>query len=340
MKEFWQRIAAVAGSNGGLKSLALIIARSDQSMKEFWEKIVAVAGSNVGLKALALIIAVGLWLAGHRDTERAIEVPVEFRNIPADLMVMDNRVDYVVLRLMGPRTLVSTLDADEMKLSLDLNGAKSGSLSYPLAANYFNIPRGVSVARITPPVVHLRLEPVVRRTLPVSVRMSGKPASGYRIAQTIVRPESVAVEGPAEDVSRLDAIETVPVDIEESRGGSRRRVRLSTDGKPLTIIPEQVEVSIAIEEEQTARDFDRIDVSAKGFKGNYTVAPPTAFLRLSGPKSVMEKLKLTSDQVYVDLRGMSLGDHSVPLTVELPAAIKVLEQRPQRFRVHIIKLAE
>src|SRR4030095_12533779 len=125
MKEFWQRIAAVVGSN--VKALAPIIARSDQSMKEFWEKIVAVAGSNVGLKALALIIAVGLWLAGHRDTERAIEVPVEFRNIPADLMVMDNRIDYVVLRLMGPRTLVSTLDADNLNLSLDLNGANTAA---------------------------------------------------------------------------------------------------------------------------------------------------------------------------------------------------------------------
>jgi YbbR domain-containing protein len=340
MKPFWQRVVAGAGNNLNLKSLALIIARSDQSMKEIWEKIVAIAGSNVGLKALALIIAVGLWLAGHRDTERAIEVPVEFRNIPADLMVMDNRVDYVILRLMGPRTLVSTLDADEMRLSLDLNGAKSGSLSYPLAANYFNIPRGVTVARITPPVVHLRLEPVVRRTLPVSVRMSGKPAAGYRITQTIVQPESVAVEGPAEDVGRLDAIETVPVDIEESRGSSRRRVRLSTDGKPLTIIPEQVEVSIAIEEEHVSREFDRIDVSAKSFKGNYTVAPPTAFLRLSGPKSVMEKLKLTADQVYVDLSGMSIGDHSVPLTLDLPPAVKVLEQKPQRFKVHILKSAE
>jgi hypothetical protein len=137
-------------------------------MKQVWEKVVSLAGSNFGLKVLALIIAVGLWMAGHRDTERAIEVPLEFRNIPADLMVMDNRIDYVVLRLMGPRTLVSTLDADNLKLSLDLDGVKSGTLSYPLAPNDFSVPRGVTVARITPPVVHLRLEPVAKRTLPVN----------------------------------------------------------------------------------------------------------------------------------------------------------------------------
>jgi hypothetical protein len=70
-------------------------------MKQLWEKIVALAGSNFGLKALALTIAVGLWLAGHRDIERSIEVPVEFRNIPGDLMVMDNRVDFVVCGLPG-----------------------------------------------------------------------------------------------------------------------------------------------------------------------------------------------------------------------------------------------
>ena len=85
-------------------------------MKQLWEKIVALAGSNFGLKALALTIAVGLWLAGHRDIERSIEVPVEFRNIPGDLMVMDNRVDFVVLRVTGPRTLVSTIDADELEV--------------------------------------------------------------------------------------------------------------------------------------------------------------------------------------------------------------------------------
>jgi len=309
-------------------------------MKQYWEKIVALAGSNFGLKALALTIAVGLWLAGHRDIERAIEVPVEFRNIPSDLMVVDNRVDYVVVRLMGPRTLVSTLDAEDMKLVLDLNGAKPGSVSYPLSAGSFNLPRGATIARITPPVIHLRLEPVVRRTLPVSVRISGKPAEGYRIAQTTVQPENVSVEGPAEDMRRLAAIETVPVDIEESRGVVKRKVRLSTDGKSLTIVPEQVDVSIAIVEEQVTREFDRIPLQAKDFKGSYSVTPPSLYLRLSGPKSVVEKLKLTSDHVYLNIKGMALGDHSVALSFNLPTEVKIEEQRPQRFRVKITKLAE
>src|SRR5207247_9756083 len=112
-------------------------------MKALWEKIVSLGGSNIGLKVVALVIAVGLWVAGHRDVERAVEVPVEFRNIPSDLMVLDNRVDYVVLRLTGPRTLVSTLDAGDLKLVLDLDGAKAVSVSYRLTSTFFLIPVSV-----------------------------------------------------------------------------------------------------------------------------------------------------------------------------------------------------
>ena len=309
-------------------------------MKQLWEKIVALSGSNSGLKAVALIIAVGLWLAGHRDTERAIEVPVEFRNLPADLMVVDNRVDYVVLRLTGPRTLISTLDADRLKLSVDLNNAKPGSLSYPLGTEYFNVPRGVAVSRITPPVVHLRLEPVAKRTLPVSVRISGKPGAGYRIAETVAQPQNVAVQGPAEEMRRLLSIETVPVDVEESRGTLKRKVRLSNDGKALSMVPDQVEVSITIEEERATREFDRVEVRARDFRGIYSVAPEAVRLRLSGPKSTIDKLQLSSDKVYLELKGIPVGEHSVPLTLILPADVKVVEQKPQQFKVRITKLGE
>ena len=305
-------------------------------MKQLWEKIVALAGSNFGLKALALIIAVGLWLAGHRDIERSIEVPVEFRNIPGDLMVMDNRVDFVVLRVTGPRTLVSTLDADEMKLSLDLTAVKPGTVSYPLGSSFFNIPRGVTVARITPPVIHLRMEPVIRLTLPVSVRVSGKPAPGYRISQTTVQPARVTVRGPAEEVRRLTAVETVPVDLHETRGIPKRLVRLATDGKPLTLSSDQVEVSVTLEEEQATRDFTQ-EIGTKDYKGTYTVNPKIIFFRVSGPKNLLDKIQLNTTNVFVNLQGLSVGDHNLQPQFDLPNGVSVVEHKPAMLRVKIIK---
>ena len=306
-------------------------------MRRLWETIAALATSNRGLKILALVIAVGLWLAGQRDIERAIEVAVEFRNIPADLMVTDNRVDYVVLRLTGPRTLVSTLDADALKLSLDLKGAKSGLSSYPLGSGSFGVPRGVSVARITPPVINLKLEPVMKRSLPVTVRFAGKPPPGYKITETVVEPMAVSVEGPAEEVKRLVSVETLPIEIDDPSGPIQRKVRLWADGKPLSFTPDQVAVKVTLAEEEIAREYPNIAVQAKEFAGTYAVRPGTVYLRLAGPQRVLGKLELGVDHVYLSLKGLGQGEHSVPLMFTLPPEVRVLEQRPLQFKVLISK---
>jgi hypothetical protein len=60
-------------------------------------------------------------------------------------------------------------------------------------------------------------------------------------------------------------------------------------------------------------------------------------LRLSGPRRILGKLDLGSNQVYLDLQGLGVGEHSVPLNVSLSPEVKVLEQKPQRFRVRINK---
>jgi YbbR domain-containing protein len=222
-------------------------------------------------------------------------------------------------------------------LSIDLNGAKSGAASYPLNSTSFTIPRGVTVARITPPVVHLRLEPMLKRKVPVNVRVSGKLAAGYRVARTGAEPEMVSVEGPAEDVRRLTVVETVPIDIEGAKSSVRRKVRLAADGKQLSFSPDQVEISLAIEQEESSREFSRVEVQAQNFGGVYEANPKVVYVKLSGPKNLIDPLELGVSHVYLSLKGLRAGEHNLALSFDLPPGIKVLEQKPQRIRVRIVK---
>ena len=68
------------------------------------------------------------------------------------------------------------------------------------------------------------------------------------------------------------------------------------------------------------------------------MSPRSVYLRLSGPKHVIEKLEVGADQVYLNLKGLAPGEHSVPLSVSLPPEVKVTEQKPQRFKVRITKV--
>jgi YbbR domain-containing protein len=306
-------------------------------MKALWEKIVGLAGSNLGLKVLAFIIALGLWLAGQRDIERSIEVPVEVRNLPAGLMLMDNRVDFVVLRLSGPRRLVSTFNAENLKLPLDLSAAKPGPATFPLSSSSLNIPRGVTVARITPPLINLRLEPVLRRVLPVSVRFANKLPEAFEISSTSVKPDRVSVRGPADDVRALAFAETVPFELEPERGVIKRTVRLSTEGKPLDFAPEQVEVVVTIEAATIVKEFNSVKVQAKDAAAVYTVAPGSVSLRLAGPGDVLETMEVGPAQAFLDIQGLAPGEYWLPLSFNLPPDVKLLDHRPQRFKVRIMK---
>lgn len=302
-----------------------------------WEKVIALASSDMGLKLFSLVFALGLWFfvnAGQKASERSVEAPVEFRNIPSDLMVSGPGTGPVEVRVIGPPALLTTLDPDYMKVVLDLDGARPGTSTFRLSPDFFNPPRGVRITRISPSVINLKLESVAVRSLPVTLRLGTKPVFGYKVARASVSPETVRVRGPANEVKRMASVETVPVDLEGGRGQITREVRLSSSGTAFSFVPDRVTVSILLEEEWITREFNRA-VKAKSFAGSYSVNPRRVYLRLSGPRRILSPLQLGEDEAYLDLKGLGPGNHTVALSLKLPPEVKVLERKPERFRVKI-----
>ena len=307
-------------------------------MKRTWQALVSYIGGDLALKLFSLLFAAGLWFfvnAGQKAAERAMVVPVEVRNVASDLMVMNPGISEVEVRLMGPPALLSTLDPDDLKVSLDLDGARTGTSTFRVSADSFNPPRGVRVTRISPSVVNVKLETVAVRALPVTVRLGGKLPGGYRIARVESQPETVKVRGPANEVNNMTAVETVPLELDGVKGQTTRDVRLSSAGGTLSFAPDRVTVSITLEEAMATREFGRVEVTAKEFTGRYTVTPRQVALKLAGPKRILDLLQLGPDRVYLNLKGLSPGSHNLPLSLNLPREVKVLEQKPDRFKIVI-----
>ena len=300
--------------------------------------LTAFAGSNTGLKIFSLFFALGLWLfvnAGQKAAERAFELPVEFRRIPAGLMVTNAGTGQVEVRVMGPPALLSTLDSGRLNVALDMEGVRPGNSTFRLNPDSFNLPRGVRITRVSPSVVNVRLDPVAVRSVAITVRFSGKPSVGYKVSRAAVNPDSVKVRGPAHEVNRLIAVETVPIELDGVKGDIKREVRVTAEGQSLSFAPDRVTVSVTLEEEWITKEFNRVEITAKDSAAGYSVNPRRVNLRLSGPKRILDPLQLGPEQVYLNLKGLGPGDHTVPLTFNLPPEVKVLEQRPDRFKVNI-----
>src|SRR5208282_1195596 len=95
---------------------------------------------NLGLRAIALLLAIGLWFfvnAGQRGVLAPMRVPISYRQLPAGLVIVNQRPEFVQIEVRGPRTLLSLLDPDRMLLRLDLSGVTLGQAVFKIGPEMF-----------------------------------------------------------------------------------------------------------------------------------------------------------------------------------------------------------
>jgi YbbR domain-containing protein len=296
---------------------------------------------NIALKILSLAIAFSIWFFvnfGERDTEETLKVPLELRNIPAHLMIASPTVDFTDLRVSGPRALLGRIDRNRLAITLDLGGVRPGPAVFRLDTDSLNLPRGVKVLRITPAQVTLELERVAHKSVPVHLRLSGKPPSGLQVVDTKVAPETVQVSGPVSDVEDVQAANTDPLDIRSATAGTiERELVLEPPSEYLSFSANRVAAQVRIEEVPATREFKRVDIEVRNASLRYRVRPDHVHVSVRGPRRLVENLELGPGTIYIDAEGETVGEHMVKPTVELPGGVQVVSMEPARVRLSLWK---
>jgi YbbR domain-containing protein len=292
---------------------------------------------NLGLKFLSLVIAFGLWSFvnfGERDTEQSLKVPLELRNIPAHLMITSPRIDFVDLRVTGPRTLLGRIDKTRLTVGLDLSGVRAGPAVFRVAAEALNLPRGVKVVRLNPSQVTLELERVGHKTVPVHVRLVGRPPPDLLVADTKVSPETVQVTGPASDVEEVHAVNTEAIDISKATAGTiERELPVDSLGDYISSSAERVAVQVHIEEVAVTREFKRVPIELYNAAAGLRLVPDAVHLTVRGPKRLVTSLDLPAGAVSVDVAGTGAADRMVKPTVELPVGVDLVAVDPAEVKL-------
>lgn len=295
---------------------------------------------NFALKVLSVLAAVSLWMfvnAGAREMETALQVPVELRNIPAHLMIISPRVDFVDLLVAGPRTLLGRIDRSRVVFPLDLEGVRPGPAVFRVGAESFDLPRGVKISRINPSQITLELARIGRRNVPVRLRLKGEAPDGLVVGSTKVAPQSVEVVGPAADIAGVEAVETEPVAfLGEGPGPQQWEVPLVSPGDYFSLSALVVAVEIRLEEEMVAREF-KLPVAVRGATAGYTVRPKEVRVTLRGPKRLLGALELPSGSVYIDAAELAPGVHRQAPAVDVPLGAELVGSVPETVRLELKK---
>jgi YbbR domain-containing protein len=169
---------------------------------------------NFGIKLLSLALAVGLWLAVTRDpiSEVAVQVPIEFRNIPENLEINTESIPRAEIRVRGPQRIVRRLQSADIYAEIELGGMKPGERTFDLTAEQVHHPRELEVVQVIPSQFHLTFDTRLIRQVPVRPRVFGTFTTGYRIGRIDAEPAMITISGPRQRVEAVEAAITDPVD--------------------------------------------------------------------------------------------------------------------------------
>jgi hypothetical protein len=296
---------------------------------------------NAGIKLLSLVTAAGLWFfvnASERDAELALEVSLELHNMPPNVMLVSPRVEFINLVVRGPRTLISRIRPDQLSVVLDLRGVRPGPAVFRIADEALDLPRGVTVARLTPSEVTLEFAATMRRRVPVHVALTGKPPGELRVTSTKVAPESVEVMGPAEQVEKIKAAETTPIDLGDAQAGLiERDVLLDVPREYISFSANLVHAQVVLEEPERTRTIFNVPIVVRNSPYRTALLPAAAQITVRGPRSSMDSLELDHGAVYIDATGQEPGTYKMTPAVDLPADVELVKQEPDSVELRVLR---
>jgi YbbR domain-containing protein len=205
---------------------------------------------NLGLKLISLGLAVGVWLAVARDpvTEVAVDVAIEFHNIPQNLEISSENIPRAQIRLRGPERVIHGLRPTDVYAEIELSGLKPGERTFDLTAQQIHEPAELEVVQVVPSQFHLAFDTRFTRQIPIQPRVVGTFAPGYGIERIAVDPPSITISGPKKHVEAVVSAITDPIDVSGaiSQLAVRRHAYVSD---PLIQVasPDPVQVTVFIQ---------------------------------------------------------------------------------------------
>ncbi len=205
---------------------------------------------NWALKLLALVLAFVLWMTLIPEektfSEKTLTVPLEIRNIPADVELVEKPSSMIEVTLQVPNRLLSVISPSDIQAILNLEKATVYQEEYPLNPSMVLAPPDAEVLQVFPTMVHLKLEKSKEVLMEVSPVIIGKVQDGFTIDKIELIPTRVRVRGPESMFKSKDRVGTSPVDITGLSESSQFEADLILPSPALRLAAGQTKVQVKV----------------------------------------------------------------------------------------------
>ncbi|MEW6067224.1 MAG: CdaR family protein [Nitrospirota bacterium] len=206
---------------------------------------------NIGLKITAVIFAILLWLyaVSLGQSEISIDAPVEFKNIPRGLEIVDHGTKAISLSMRGRENLIKNIKPADIRVFIDLSKAKKGENIYYINRGDIKLSRAIAVTSINPSTIKVRTEETITKTIKVRPVIVGSPSNGYYVKSVKAEPLSVVIEGIKSEVRKINSIKTEQFDITGLNETITQELKIDITGRDVRTNINQVKIKVIIEKE-------------------------------------------------------------------------------------------
>lgn len=269
------------------------------------------------MKTVALIITLALWL-GVTGLRTPITRPINNVSlntlVSKDLEITSSLIPDVDIEISGDKRRVDQINGRDLAVTLDLTDLQEGERTIQLTPRGISVelPSGVTVTKISPEKIAVKLEVVEEADVPVRIETEGSPAKGFEIYAKTSVPSKVRVRGPKSFVESLSYVTTDKVSLTGKKTGFiEPQVALNISDPKISLI-NAVTASVAVQIGRTRVErLIVVDYETNTRSGRASV-------RLFGPESVLENLS-PEDLIIIEIES---AEGRSTLDLVLPAGVK------------------
>ncbi|MGI6712323.1 MAG: YbbR-like domain-containing protein [Bacillota bacterium] len=178
------------------------------------------------------------------------------------------------------------------------------------------------------------VEEMPSKTVPVKISLKGTPALGYKIERLVTEPDVITIYGEFSKLKKINNLLTTPVDISNITHDVTKHVNIVAP-EGISIHGEK-SIAVIIKIERTVRKtysnlplkIKNLPQKMKDYSNNNTIQ-----VIVEGPGSIMEKLEDNAIQPYVDLAGFGSGEQMVPVRVDHPETVSLVQVEPAEISI-------
>jgi len=224
--------------------------------------------------------------------------------------------------------------------NLSLEGATTDVSTHVLLIPTDRSGNELENVRLDPQAAQVRV-PIMRITsrkrVPVLAELSGSVAPGFFAREISVVPTTVEIQGQPEDIERVRAVSTLPLDVDGARGDVEGNVAFDGPVGVLLLSDEPTAAIVVVVEPLADTTTIQAAVVAVNIDPGLAVAVSQASVQVvvGGSVETLQELRAGDVVAELDVANLSPGRHQLRPVITVPPGLEISQVTPPVLTVEL-----